>query len=145
MSEEEIDLLRRDAVEDAIDEIAAAVFPDPSDDVVRDIYETSEKVMLATGVMRPIARGLSTLLAELQSPAFEDSAIRTVVWLRGRHPAHGLRGDAGGPSGDLGLYGTNFQQLPDLLKQPSGYPAMLAGTFIIEVVTWLRFRHRGWL
>jgi Mg2+ and Co2+ transporter CorA len=41
-----------DGVEDSIDGIAAAVFPDPTDEVVRDIYETSEKVMLATRVMR---------------------------------------------------------------------------------------------
>jgi magnesium transporter len=222
MSEEEIDLVRRDAeqsvarsihaqgitgwaflgglvavmlkqyeeildgVEDSIDEIAAAVFPDPSDDVVRDIYETSERVMLATRVMHPIARGLSALLAELKSRAFEDSAVRTVVWLRseaeelverttwmgntltslneavfglswrtanklaGEQTAAGTRLTAYAamlavPAVIFGLYGTNFQQLPDLLKQPWGYPVMLAGTFIIEVVMWLRFRRRGWL
>jgi magnesium transporter len=175
-----------DAVEDSIDEIAADVFPDPSDDVVKDIYMTSERVMLAARVLRPIARGLSTLLAELGQRALGDNATRTVVRLRseaqdlverttwmggtlaslndavfglGWRKANALAGEqaAAGtqltayaamlavPAVIFGLYGTNFQHVPDLLKLRWGYPVMLAATLVIEVLLWLRFRRRGWL
>jgi magnesium transporter len=175
-----------DGVEDVIDRIAAAVFPDPSEDVVRDIYEAGEKVMLATRVLRPIARGLSTLWTEREPLGLGDAATRTVVRLRSEaqdlversawmsntlaslndavfglswRTANALAGEqtAAGtrltayaamlavPAVIFGLYGTNFQHLPDLLKLRWGYPIMLAATLVIEGVMWLRFRRRGWL
>jgi magnesium transporter len=52
---------------------------------------------------------------------------------------------SGVPAVIFGVYGTNFQHVPDLLRQRWGYPVMLAATLVIEVLLWLRFRRRGWL
>jgi magnesium transporter len=92
---------------------------------------------------------MGSTLASLNEAVFGLS-WRTANKLAGEQTAAGTRLTAYAamlavPAVIFGLYGTNFQQLPDLLKQPWGYPAMLAGTFIIEVLMWLRFRHRGWL
>lgn len=43
-----------------------------------------------------------------------------------------------------GIYGMNFQQIPELHYQ-YGYPICVAVMFGIDVVLWLRFRKAGWL
>jgi magnesium transporter len=44
----------------------------------------------------------------------------------------------------VGIYGMNFDFMPEL-RQPWGYPAVLAGMGVVTLVIYLWFRRRGWL
>ena len=43
-----------------------------------------------------------------------------------------------------GLYGMNFEHMPEL-KWAFGYPVALAGMTIVDVYLFCRFRKAGWL
>jgi magnesium transporter len=44
----------------------------------------------------------------------------------------------------VGIYGMNFQYMPEL-REPWGYPAVLAAMGFVTLVIFLWFRRRGWL
>jgi magnesium transporter len=44
----------------------------------------------------------------------------------------------------VGVYGMNFQHMPEL-RERWGYPAVIAGMFVVTLAIYLWFRRRGWL
>ena len=48
------------------------------------------------------------------------------------------------PTAIAGIYGMNFDYMPEL-RQPWGYPAVLAAITLICGGLWLRFRQIDWL
>jgi magnesium transporter len=71
-----------DTLEDSVDDLVARVFPDPADDVEEGIYEASRTVLLAIRVIRPIERGLDTLLNERDRLAIDADSVGRVMRAR---------------------------------------------------------------
>jgi magnesium transporter len=100
----------------------------------RDVYDHLERIVRAVESVRDM---LSTAIQlNLTLVSLEEAAV-------GKRLAS-YAALVAVPTMIAGIYGMNFQHMPEL-EHPLGYPLTLLAMVAMDVLVWLRLRKAGWL
>jgi magnesium transporter len=100
----------------------------------RDVYDHLERIVKITESVREMLT--TAIQVNLAMISLEDAAVSK------RLAAYAALFAV--PTMIAGIYGMNFQNMPEL-KTIYGYPIALATMLLLDIVLYWRFRRAGWL